>query len=130
MSDHCPDCDTILEDFIEGSSMGQRCPNCGWSLVTMYTPPILEDNREYAITLLAGNDASPAVLKAISHLMGCYYITARRLVLEAPKVLFAGHASDILGWKTKLESAGVLIAITPEFPYSEDGQLLNGAVIG
>ena len=127
MSDHCPDCDTILEDFIEGSSMGQRCPNCGWSLVTTYTPPILEDNREYAITLLAGNDVSPAVLKAISRLMGCNYITARRLVLEAPKVLFAGHASDILEWRTALESIGVLIAITPEFPYSEDGQLLNGA---
>ena len=46
--------------------MGQRCPNCGWSLVTTYTPPILEDNREYAITLLAGNDVSPAVLKAIT----------------------------------------------------------------
>lgn len=122
MSAHCPHCDTILEDFIEGSTMGQRCPNCGWSLVTTYTPPILEDNREYAITLLAGNDVSPAVLKAISRLMGCNYITARRLVLEAPKVLFAGHASDILEWKTALESAGVLIGITPEYPYDQDGQ--------
>lgn len=130
MSNHCPDCDTILEDFIEGSSMGQRCPSCGWSLVTTYTPPIFEDEREYTITLLAGNDASPAILKAISRLMGCNYITARRLVLEAPKVLFAGRASDILEWRTALESTGVLIAITPEFPYSENGQLLNGAVIG
>lgn len=54
--------------------------------------------------------------------MGCNYITARRLVLEAPKVLFAGHASDILEWKTALESAGVLIGITPEYPYDQDGQ--------
>ena len=52
------------------------------------------------------------------------------MVLESPKVLFTGRASDILEWRTALESAGVLIAITPEFPYSEDGQLLNGAVIG
>lgn len=130
MSDHCPDCDTVLEDFIEGSSMGQRCPNCGWSLVTTYTPPVLEDDREYTITLLAGNDASLVALKAISHLMGCNYITARKLVLEAPSTLFVGRAADILERRTALESTGVLIAITPEFPYSEDGQLLDGAVIG
>lgn len=121
MSDHCPNCDAILEDFIEGSSMGQRCPSCGWSLVTTYTPPILEDDREYTITLLAGNDASPATLKAVSRLMGCNYITARKLVLEAPMALFVGRATDILEQKAALEGAGVLIAITPEFPYGEDG---------
>lgn len=130
MSDYCPDCGTVLEDFIEGSSMGQRCPSCGWSLVTTYTPPILEDYGEYTITLLAGNDASPATLKAVSRLMGCNYITARKLVLDAPKTLFVGCAYDILERKTMLENAGVLIAISPEFPYGDDGQLLDGAVAG
>ena len=125
MSDHCPDCDTILEDFIEGSSMGQRCPNCGWSLVTTYTPPILEDDCEYTIVLLAGNDSTPVVLKAISRLVGCNFIAARNLVLDAPKALFVGHASDVLEWKTALESAGVLVSTSPEFPYDQEGNPLH-----
>lgn len=125
MSDHCPNCDTILEDFIEGSSMGQRCPSCGWSLVTTYTPPILEDDREYTITILASNSTDPATLKTISRLVGCNYIAARRLVLDAPKALFVGCASDVLERKAILESAGVLVSISPEFPYDQEGNLLR-----
>jgi tRNA(Ile2) C34 agmatinyltransferase TiaS len=29
MSNHCPDCGATLEDFVEGSSMRQRCSSCG-----------------------------------------------------------------------------------------------------
>lgn len=125
MSDYCPDCGTILEDFIEESSMGQRCPSCGWSLVTTYTPPILEDDCEYTITLLASNGADPAKLKTISRLVGCNYIAARRLVLDAPKVLFVGCASDVLARKEILESTGILVSISPEFPYEQEGNLLR-----
>lgn len=127
MNDYCPNCGAILEDFIEGSNMGQRCPSCGWSLVTTYTPPILEDDNEYTITLLAGNDATPAALKAISSLVGVNYVTAKRMVLQAPTTLFVGHAVDILGRRDALRRAGVQIAINPEFPYDKDGQLLDGA---
>ena len=62
--------------------------------------------------------------------MGCNYIAAKKLVLNAPETLVVGRAADVLGQKHVLEDAGVMIAITPEFPYNEDGQLLNGAVIG
>ncbi|MDO4539110.1 MAG: hypothetical protein Q4B54_13180 [Coriobacteriales bacterium] len=123
MSECCPDCGAALEDFVEGSSMGQRCPGCGWSLVTTYTPPILEDEREYTITLLAGNDVTPAVLKAISRVRGCNYLAARRLVLNAPKALFSGRAADVLSHRLMLEDAGVMVAVTPELPYGRDGRL-------
>ena len=122
MSDYCPDCGIKLEDFLEGSSMGQRCPSCGWSLVTTFTPPILEDEGEYTIALLADNETSPRVLKAVSRIMGCNYIAAKKLILEAPLELFTGHAPDVLERKLMLESAGVLIGITPEFPYEQDGR--------
>lgn len=62
MGDRCLDCGSELEDFVEGSSMGQRCSSCGWSLVTTFTPPILEGEREYTISLLPGNEASPSAL--------------------------------------------------------------------
>ena len=122
MSDYCPDCGTKLVDFLEGSSMGQRCPSCGWSLVTTFTPPILEDENAYTISILADNETSPRILKAVSRIMGCNYIAAKELILEAPLELFTGQAPDVLERKLKLESAGVLIGITPEFPYNQDGQ--------
>ena len=120
MSDYCPDCENKLEDFIEGSSMGLRCPKCGWSLVTTYIPPILEDENEYTISLLEGNNPSPDVLRAVSRLAGCNYIAAKRMILEAPMALFTGLASDVLAQKTALEDSGVQVGVTPTFPYSRD----------
>ncbi len=82
MSDRSPDCGSELEDFVEGSSMGQRCPSCGWSLVTTFTPPILEDERDYTISLLPGNEASPGALRAVSWVLGCNYVAAKAMLLE------------------------------------------------
>lgn len=117
MSDYCPDCGGKLESFIEGRCMGYRCPGCGLAVVTTYTPPILEDERDYAVTLLPGNDINPRVLKSVSRLMECNHIVAKRLILEAIHDIFVGHAPDVLEKRLTLESAGVLVTITPDFPY-------------
>lgn len=122
MSDYCPNCESKLEDFVEGLNMGQRCPNCGWSLVTTFIPSVLDDEEEYTISLLEGNAASLDVLRAVTQLAGCNFITAKRMLTEAPVDLYTGQASDVLTQKNTLENAGVLFDITPAFPYSSDGQ--------
>ena len=109
MSDHCPDCGSELEDFVEGSSMGQRCPSCGWSLVTTFTPPILVDERDYIISLLPGNETSPGALRAVSRLLGCNYVAAKRALAEGARgnsspgerLRFSRSASNLstLGWR-------------------------------
>jgi hypothetical protein len=91
---------------MEGPGMGQRCPGCGWSLATTFTPPILGDEREHVVSLLPGNDVSPNVLKAVSRLMGCNYIAAKRLILEAPLDILVGRAPGVLEKRLTLESAG------------------------
>lgn len=125
MSDRCPDCGSALEDFVEGSSMGQRCPSCGWSLVTTFTPPILEDERDYTISLLAGNEASRGALRAVSRAAGRNYVAANGMLLGGPRELLTGHSAEVLERWVELERAGVAVEIAPKFPYDRAGKLIS-----
>ena len=119
----CPECGAILGSFIEGSSMGSRCPACGWSVVTTYTPSILEDEREYAISIMPGGTLTKEALRAVSHIATCNYLTARKMMASAPTTIFTGHATEVLARKNKLEDVGVPIGVHPDFPYDKDGHL-------
>ena len=121
----CPECGASLEGFVEGSSMGQRCTACGWSVVTTYTPPIMEDERGYTIVLVPGGAASGEALRAVSRIAMCNFVEARRLIAGAPIELFTGFAAEVLTHKNNLEAAGVPIEVHPNFPYDEDGRLAN-----
>ena len=119
----CPECGANLEGFVEGSCMGSRCPACGWSGVTTYTPTIMEDEREYAIILMLGATPTKEALRALSRIAMCNYIEVRRLMEGAPTTLFVGHATEVLAYKNELEDAGVPIEVQPDFPYDKDGKL-------
>lgn len=121
----CPECGTDLEGFVEGSSMGSRCPVCGWTIVRTYAPPILEDEREYTIILMPGGIPTREALKAISRIAMCNYVAARQVMVDAPVTLFEGHATEVLARKNELEDAGVPIEVHPDFPYDKDGRLAN-----
>ncbi len=119
----CPECGTDLEDFVEGSSMGSRCPACGWSDVTTFAPPIQEDEREYTIILMPGGAPTRSALKVISHIAMCNYVMAKEVMASAPATLFEGHATEVLARKNELEDTGVPIEVRPDFPYDRDGHL-------
>ena len=121
----CPECGASLEGFVEGSSMGQRCTACGWSVVTTYTPPIMEDEREYAIILMPGETPTREALRAISRLAMCNYGEAKRLTENEPTTLFVGRATEVLARKNELEDMGVPIEVRPDFPYDKDGRLAD-----
>ena len=119
----CPECGSDLESLVEGSSMGSRCPACGWSVVTTFALPILEDEREYTIILMPGGAPTREALKAISRIAMRNYVTAKHLMEGAPATLFSGRAAEVLERKNELEDAGVLIEVRPDFPYDRDGKL-------
>ena len=110
----------MLEGFIEGSCTGSLCPKCGWSVVATYTPPIHEDEHNYAITLLSGCAPDEKTIKAVSHVANCGFLVARQMLLDAPTELFSGLAPEVLERKRVLEEARVPISISPEFPYGND----------
>lgn len=118
----CPECGVQLESFVEGSSMGSSCPACGWSVATTYTLPIRKDERKYTITLLPGGDLGQETIKAVSSVANCNYLTARQLLMNAPIELFSGLAPEILERKRVLDKARVPIAISPHFPYDDEGK--------
>ena len=105
--------------------MGRRCPTCGWSVVTTYTPPILEDERKYTIFIMPGGTPTKEALRAVSHIAMCNYIAARKLMANAPTALFSRRATEVLAHKNELEGAGVPIDVRPNLPYDKDGQLAN-----
>jgi hypothetical protein len=119
----CPECGSDLEGLVEGSSMGSRCPACGWSVVTTFALPILEDEREYTIILMPGGAPTREALKAISRIAMRNSVTAKQLMEGAPATLFSGRAAEVLERKNELEDAGVLIEVRPDFPYDRDGHL-------
>lgn len=121
----CPKCGAPLEGFIEGSSMDQRCPNCEWAIVRTYAPPIVEDEQKYTIVVLPGGAPTREALRAVSRIAMCNYIAAKRLIENAPAVIFAGHATEVLAHKNGVEEAGVPIEVHPSFPYDKDGKLLD-----
>ena len=123
----CPECGADLEDFVEGSSMGQRCPACDWSVATTYMPPILEDEREYSIILMPDVVPTKEALGAISSIAMCSYVAAKQLMEHAPTTLFAGRATEVLARKNELEGAGVSFEVWPDFPYDKDGHLESDA---
>ena len=105
--------------------MGQRCPCCGWSLVTTFTPPILEDERDYTISLLPGNESNLGALRAVSQVLGCNYVAAKKMLLEGTRELFTGRTLEVLEKWVELEHAGVAVEITPEFPYDRYCQIAH-----
>lgn len=121
-NDLCPRCGTLLEGFIEGSSMGSCCPKCGWCVATTYIPPIRQDEREYTITLLPGGAPGQEALRAASHVANCNYLVARQMLLDAPVDMVSGLAPEILERKRVLDKARVPIAISPHFPYDDEGK--------
>ena len=119
----CPECGAELKGFIEGSGMGSRCPKCGWSVVTTYAPPIMDDEREYTIILMPGGAPTREALKVISRIAMCNYVTAKQLMECTLTTLFAGRAAEVLARKNELEDAGVPIEVQPDFPYDKEGRL-------
>lgn len=119
----CPKCGSELEGFVEGSCMGSRCKSCGWSIVATYIPPIRNDWQDYTISLLPGCDPVKSSLKAIARIAMTNFIGAKRMMFDAPVTLFTGKAPEVLARKLTLEQAGVPIAISPQFPYDDEGEL-------
>lgn len=123
--DLCPECRTPLEAFAEGSSMGQRCPKCGWSIVTTHLRPIQEDEQEYTVVLIPGGVATKETLGVVSRVAMCNYVEAKKLIKDAPAAIFAGSATEVLARTNDLEEAGVPIEVHPSFPYDGEGRLAD-----
>lgn len=85
--------------------------------VTQRFDPIMDDPTIYSVVLLAENDATAPVLKAVSKVCGVNYIAAKEIISEGGKTLCSGKAWEILEKKASLDEGGVAYDITPEWTH-------------
>lgn len=113
----CEVCGGGMKVFLEGRSQGMRCENCGWSVVTIYTPEIDRDQTTYVVRLVGGDFHNAEHVKLISLLADVNFLSARKLLqeFESQPVLASGKARDIALVREKLQELLIPYLITPDF---------------
>ena len=117
MNLHCPKCGASTEVIKEGRTVGTRCTNCSWSVVTTYIPPIEQDATKYAVRITSGDPHNQRQVMLIAQLTGCNFLQARKLIQEKEPIVFKGRAPQALAVKQSLIDANFAVAIEPDFKW-------------
>mgnify|MGYP007088571188 CR=1 FL=1 len=112
----CSRCGSGLEFFKEGSTSGQRCLCCGWSVVTTSLSEIKTDSNKYEVSC-SGDYRNETHVRAVSAVSGCNFIAARKRLKEGAFSVFSGEAVEVLKIKNTLVSAGVLCTVESDLPW-------------
>jgi len=113
----CPKCGSQTEKINEGRTVGTRCPQCGWSVVTTYTQPIDQDVELYEVGIKKIDHPDKNQIKVISNLSGINFLQARKKIKEGGSVLFNMNARQTSSIKAMLIEAGLSPAINPDFKW-------------
>jgi uncharacterized protein YbaR (Trm112 family) len=119
----CPRCKTKLEpiepdtDPTVLSQTGWACPQCGWSVVATFIPPLLADEARYDIVVHQTHDPSTVLLKTLAKHLAVGLLQAKQTIQETDVCLFNGSALDVYRLRQELQALGVDCVISPEFPY-------------
>ena len=111
----CEQCGSEMEYFVDGSTCGTKCKNCGWGCVTTYQEPIKLDTTDYKLYIEPINNPSVDNLRCISSVLGCNFLEAKSKLQG--RIRFTKKATAILDIALKLKSKDISFTITPEFPY-------------
>lgn len=113
----CENCGSQTEVFQEGRTQGIRCKQCDWSVVTTYTPPIQLDRTIYEVRIERGDYQDAKQVKAVAHVIGGNFLSARDALKNGQPVVFSGNAQNVMQVRDSLLAAGVVVAVQPKFPW-------------
>ena len=111
----CEKCGHEMSYFIEGSTCGTTCKNCGWGWVTSYIEPIRLDTNEYKLIINPIDNPSTASLRCISQLLMCNYLKAKEILHS--EIVFTNNAVEIQKTAIELTKHEIKFTITPDYPY-------------
>lgn len=117
MEAKCPDCANILTNTHDDSTEIWKCSNCGWEVVTTYTPQIQQDTKDYEIFLMKNLSPKVNQIRTLARISGLNFIETKRMLALDDSLLFKGNAVDILPIKTKLEQEDIEFRIIPNYNY-------------
>jgi len=112
----CPICGGLTEKINEGRTIGTRCTQCGWSVVSTYTPPIDEDSTLYEVRVKKSNHPDGNQIKTIASLGGINFLQARKQIIEG-EFIFRGKARQILSVRERLGNVNLSFEINPVFKW-------------
>ena len=115
MNLRCPECGASTEAIKEGRTVGTRCTNCGWSVVTTHIPQIEQDTTVYAVRVMSVDPHDKQQVMLIAQLTNCNFLHARKLMQKTEPIVFRGRAPQVLAVKQSLIRANLAVAIEPEF---------------
>jgi hypothetical protein len=114
----CEKCGHLLEALRSRRTEGLFCPNCGWSVVTTYTPEIELDKTLYEILIIGGDYRSLDQVKLLARAGNMNLLAARKFLQEgSPFVLVKSNAAATTKVRDQLDSAGLSYQISPPFPW-------------
>ena len=112
----CEKCGHEMSYFIEGSTCGTTCKNCGWGCVTSYIEPIRLDTTEYKLTISPIENPSADSLRFISQLLMCNYLKAKEKLHS--EIVLTNNAVKVKEIAAELTKHKIKFTIAPDFPYS------------
>ncbi len=113
----CPKCGKKLITRIEGSTQIIECSSCDYSIVTSYVDPIYEDEQEYTIVIDKYPSPNKKGYSSLAKITGTNVLGAKKLIENAPTVLFAGKAPEIKSIIEKLKELDIDYHIEPSYKY-------------
>ncbi len=114
---NCPKCNAFTVSKIVGSSLVIECSECDWSIATSYIDPMYEDDTIYSIRIGLNKAPDKEALKAVSHITGGNFISAKNLLETPGSKLIEEKAPVIRSCLEELTAAGVIFDVSPEFPF-------------
>lgn len=112
----CEKCGHEMSYFIDGSTCGTTCKNCGWGCVTSYIEPIRLDTNEYKLIIYPIENPSTNSLRCIAQLLMCNYLKAKEKLHS--EIVLTNNAVKIQEIAIELTKQNISFVITPDFPYS------------
>lgn len=111
----CEKCGSEIEYFVNDSTCGATCKNCGWGCVTTYQDPIKLDNTNYEVSIEPIENPTVDNLRCVASLLGCNFLEAKSKLQN--RITFTKKAIAIIDIVSKLKTNNISHTIIPEFPH-------------
>ena len=113
----CEKCGAEMLPIDPTNPVGLKCPNCGWGWAITFIDPIYNDQINYSVFLLEGNEQTKENIKVVSKVTNLNMLQARKIIESTPYEIFSGKAVNVKAVIELLRTQSLSFKVEPEFPY-------------
>ena len=113
----CEKCGAEMLPIESNNPVGLKCPNCVWGWATTFIDPIYNDQTNYSVFLLEGNEQTKEKIKVVSKITNLNMLQAIKIFESTPYEIFSGKAVNVKAAIELLRTQSLNFKVEPEFPY-------------